>query len=284
MYLQRLWTQSSERSSLWWLWLSVQVRKVCHQSNLQTKSCVRYIDFRKGFREKVITMTTCWNGHLLYLRTLKLCHHGNLWGKFDLIRLSPWPTLGEVLSEKDCECDSFSEFSHHEWRPFRRVTAITSFFKKIVYCNEGGHHDNLFVKAVRMMTYTYFKEFVCWAAETRLASESRFVDVAVGMWWNQLLWPPATCIPQHMHNFCTVKICKCLFGTESMSESHQISNIRFTKSQNLNVSRLGLQLVLFAQYIEARWMKVWLEQHRQVMLQLHLSDQQFKCLLKCVLF
>ena len=56
--------------------------------------------------------------------------------------------------------------------------------------------------------------------------------------------------------------------------------------QNLNVSRLVLQLslpnLLKPGY---NWkMKMSLEQRRQVMLQLHLSDQQFYCLLKCSLY
>ena len=57
----------------------------------------------------------------------------------------------------------------------------------------------------------------------------------------------------------------------------QISNIRHTKSKHLNVSRLTLQLSLphaFKPGVKSR-MKMWLEQRRQVMLQLHLSDQQF---------
>ena len=50
-----------------------------------------------------------------------------------------------------------------------------------------------------------------------------------------------------------------------------------TKSQNLIVSRLILQLSLpnpLKPDVESR-MKMWLEQRRQAMLQLHLSDQQF---------
>ena len=66
----------------------------------------------------------------------------------------------------------------------------------------------------------------------------------------------------------------------------KISNISRTKSENLNVSRLGLKFV-FARYIETTFkgrMKMQLEQHRQEMPQLHLSDRQFNCLLKCVLY
>ena len=59
----------------------------------------------------------------------------------------------------------------------------------------------------------------------------------------------------------------------------QTSGIRYTKSQNLNVSHLILQLSLpnpLKPGVKSR-MKMWLEQCRQAMLQLHLSDQQFYC-------
>ena len=58
-----------------------------------------------------------------------------------------------------------------------------------------------------------------------------------------------------------------------------------TKSQNLNVSRLGLQLSLCNMLKPSvKWrMKMQLEQRRQAMLQLHPTDHQFYGLLKCVL-
>ena len=66
----------------------------------------------------------------------------------------------------------------------------------------------------------------------------------------------------------------------------QISNISRTKYQNLNVSLLVLQLSLrnpSKPGVKSR-MKMQLEQRRQAMLQLHLSDQQFHCLLRCDLY
>ena len=60
---------------------------------------------------------------------------------------------------------------------------------------------------------------------------------------------------------------------------HQTFNIMHTKSQNLNVSRIVLQTSLpcpLKPGVKSR-MKMQLEQRRQVMLQLHLSDQQFHC-------
>ena len=58
---------------------------------------------------------------------------------------------------------------------------------------------------------------------------------------------------------------------------HQTSNISCTKSPNLNVFHLALQLSLSSPLKPGvkSWMKMWLEQRRQAMLQLHLSDQQF---------
>ena len=67
---------------------------------------------------------------------------------------------------------------------------------------------------------------------------------------------------------------------------HQVSNIRRTKSQNLMVSHLVLQSSLANPKktdVKLR-MKMYLEQHRQAMLQLHPSDQQFYGLLRCVLY
>ena len=67
---------------------------------------------------------------------------------------------------------------------------------------------------------------------------------------------------------------------------HQISNVSLTKCQNLNVSGLVLQLSLcnlLEPGVKSK-MKMQLEQRRQAMLQLHLSDQQFHCLLRCCLY
>ena len=66
----------------------------------------------------------------------------------------------------------------------------------------------------------------------------------------------------------------------------KVSNIRRTKYQNLQVSRLILWLPLpnpLKPGVKLR-MKMKLVQRRQAMLQLHLSDQQFNCLLKYILY
>ena len=66
----------------------------------------------------------------------------------------------------------------------------------------------------------------------------------------------------------------------------QLSNIKRSKSQNLNVSRLVLELSLLnplKSCVKSR-MKTQLEQRRQALLQLRLSDQQIYCLLACALY
>ena len=70
------------------------------------------------------------------------------------------------------------------------------------------------------------------------------------------------------------------------STYRKISNIRRINSPNLNVSRLVLQLSLpnpLKPGVKSR-MTMLLEQRRQAMLQLHLSDRQFYCLLRCALY
>ena len=76
-----------------------------------------------------------------------------------------------------------------------------------------------------------------------------------------------------------------VYAPES-SYYHKISNIRRTKSPNLNVSSHVLPLSLpnpTKPGVKSR-MKMELEQRRQVMLQLHLNYRQFYCLLECVLY
>ena len=65
----------------------------------------------------------------------------------------------------------------------------------------------------------------------------------------------------------------------------KISNIRRTKSQNLNDAHLVLKSSLpnpLKPCVKSRT-KMKLEQRLQAMLQLHLSDRQFNCLLRCAL-
>ena len=75
-------------------------------------------------------------------------------------------------------------------------------------------------------------------------------------------------------------------GHISFGMYRTISNIRRTKSPNLNVSLLVLELSLsnpMKPGVKSR-MKMWLDQRRQAMLQLHLSDRQFYCLLTCDIY
>ena len=66
----------------------------------------------------------------------------------------------------------------------------------------------------------------------------------------------------------------------------QVFNIRRTKSQHLKDSRTVLRLSLpnpLKPDVKSRT-KMQLEQRRQAMLQLYLSDRQFYCQLRCVLY
>ena len=80
---------------------------------------------------------------------------------------------------------------------------------------------------------------------------------------------------------------KRYFSTRPCSYAYrQISNVRRTNFQNLNVSRLVLNFSLpnpLEPGVKSK-MKMQLEWRWQAMLQLHLSDQEFHCLLKCVLY
>ena len=79
---------------------------------------------------------------------------------------------------------------------------------------------------------------------------------------------------------------KLRIGARDTIIYHKTSNIRHTKSKKLKVSRLVFQLSLpypLKSGVKSR-MKMWLEQRRQALLQLHLSDQQFYGLLRCVLY
>ena len=78
----------------------------------------------------------------------------------------------------------------------------------------------------------------------------------------------------------------CLVLRSHGIDYRKISNIRRTKFQNLNDSRLVLHLSLpnlLKPGVKQR-MKMQLEQRRQALLQLHLSDQQHNCLQRCVLY
>ena len=89
------------------------------------------------------------------------------------------------------------------------------------------------------------------------------------------------------HDLCFQVVSECYeYEMNVISTYRKISNIRGTKSQNLNVSCLNLQLSLPNTLKPSfKWrMEMYLEQRRQAMLQLHLSDPQFNCLLNCDLY
>ena len=91
----------------------------------------------------------------------------------------------------------------------------------------------------------------------------------------------------HKMSLCANKqIRAAMYPITCKSIYRKISYLRRTKFQNLNASRLGLQLSLCNILTPGVMpiMKMWLEQHRQAMLQLHLSDQQLYCQLGCALY
>ena len=84
------------------------------------------------------------------------------------------------------------------------------------------------------------------------------------------------------HNVVNVRSSKPLPNCNG-NKYRKVSNIRRTKLPNLTASRLVLQLSLpnpMKPGVKSR-MKMQLEQRRQAMLRLHLSDRQFYCLLRC---
>ena len=110
------------------------------------------------------------------------------------------------------------------------------------------------------------------------------------LFWNSFLY--------YMYVHCTVVFHRrSLYSYSKGAPDHQkpwwwlhnkyrkISNIRRTKSQNLNDSHLVLKSSL-ANLLKPGFksrMKMKLEQRLQAMLQPHLSDRQLNCLLRCVL-
>ena len=85
--------------------------------------------------------------------------------------------------------------------------------------------------------------------------------------------------PPHKNNTHPLTECITFWNGISLSYKNtyrQMSDMSGTKSQNLNVSRLVLQLPLhnLLNLVAKSW---------QAMLQLHLSDKQFYYLLRCVL-
>ena len=92
-------------------------------------------------------------------------------------------------------------------------------------------------------------------------------------------------IPHIMHKHEQSHGCS-LFYTTHIFIYRKISNIRHTKSPNLNDSHLVLKSSLpnpLKPGVKSR-RKMKLEQRRQAMLQLHLTDRQFSCLLRCNLY
>ena len=109
--------------------------------------------------------------------------------------------------------------------------------------------------------------------------------VSHGCWYPSIhnvlmLWPLELLgYPQPWENIS-------LSSMEDDFNYRKTSSISSTKSQNLNVSCIRVQLSslnLLTPGVKLR-MKMYLEQRREAMLQLHLSYQQFYCLLRCDLY
>ena len=111
-----------------------------------------------------------------------------------------------------------------------------------------------------------------------------------------LLWPCFVSSVGHAH-VCPVNVSpgawyaaciKKFFTTVTFVsfESRLVSNISGTKSQHLKDFRTVLRQSLpnpLKPYIKSG-MKMKLEQRQHAMLQLHLSDRQFYCIRRCVLY
>ena len=93
-----------------------------------------------------------------------------------------------------------------------------------------------------------------------------------------------------IHNPLSIVNCPCwehdITSLRTINNYRKTSSISRTKSQNLNVSHIVLQLSLpnpLKPGVKSS-MKMQLEQRRQAMLQLHLSDRQFHSILRCHLY
>ena len=108
----------------------------------------------------------------------------------------------------------------------------------------------------------------------------------------QYVLTPARLIFKCLKNNGSIILCVIILLWRYLHElwkhilSRKISNIRRTKPENLSDCRLVLKLPLanpLKSGVKLR-MKMQLEQRRQAMLQLHLSNQQYYCQLMCDLY
>ena len=115
------------------------------------------------------------------------------------------------------------------------------------------------------------------------------VNITLDTWTHALTYLSPNCLDE-LHStevYPSKKHHRDQFSSEwGYMANRQFSNISGTQSPNINISRLILQLPLSnpLKPVAKLRMKMKLEQRGQVMLQLHLSDQQFNCLLRCVLY
>ena len=103
--------------------------------------------------------------------------------------------------------------------------------------------------------------------------------------WNEVPVAQGIYKPSSQLLLCSITQCGGLCIRDIL-KYRKASNIRRTKCQNLNDSRLFLQLSVpnpLKPSVKSI-MKMYLEQRREAMLQLHLSYRQFYCQLRCVLY
>ena len=125
-----------------------------------------------------------------------------------------------------------------------------------------------------------------------LVSRDSYFWFIVTNWWNDvnmdhLHAPDLYCTNLYVpaNGVSNTDVLVVLLSDEYNLTCRKVFNTTRTKSQNLNDSRLVLQLSLtnpLKPDVKPR-MKM-LEQRRQAILHLHLSDPQFNCLLRCGLY
>ena len=152
-------------------------------------------------------------------------------------------------------------------RRFILIGAVVSFdYSQLFYTTEhvGLSHYNGCIMTPGLIMRSLIKHSARLLGNRRLITGRPFMESIINSCHHATVWENTQCLRKY----------------------RQISNIRRIQSQNLHVSRFGLQLSLPNPLkVIVKWrLKLSLEQYRQAMLQLHLSDQQFHNPLRCGLY
>ena len=177
--------------------------------------------------------------------------------------LSSWPDAKNDIwkTKSDMFCTKvfilYITLRLHTWflRRFIFIGAVVSFdYSQLFYTTEhvGLYHYNGCIMTPALIMRSLIKHSARLLANRRLITERPFMESII-------------------HSCHHASVCE---NTQRLRKYRQISNISRTKSQNLNVPRFGLQLSLPNPLkLRVKWrLKLSLEQHRQAMFQLHLSD------------